>query len=320
MKIIQEENFYNYDAKDYELEKNKEFFIWLKSSISNGYHCYMGIEELQELIDNIANWYELKYPEREFDSHIGIIHLNFEDIKEISDVMDIRQLFYRLPHKQLCIMECGYRAKSGGQRPIYENGKKVGFKPQIYIKTIIKNEKYDPWANEIPFFYLQADCMTGEVLKDYKSKDYLNFKENLTLDELLEKFKEKYPDELDFTNLKECVYDHDCDMELRHRILQLVALKLLYSRNTTPIRGYERAKRFIDEFNNELGLTLSTKEIDEIINRHYNINKNEEKILVIKDNPIEERKPNATYDKITPIESRKYVRKLIKKAEEQNKR
>ena len=31
MKIIQEENFYNYDAKDYELEKNKEFFFLFKS-------------------------------------------------------------------------------------------------------------------------------------------------------------------------------------------------------------------------------------------------------------------------------------------------
>ena len=42
-------------------------------------------------------------------------------------------------------------------------------------------------------------------------------------------------------------------MELRHRILQLVALKLVYSKNTIPERGYERAKRFINEFNKKLG-------------------------------------------------------------------
>ena len=58
-------------------------------------------------------------------------------------------------------------------------------------------------------------------------------------------------------------------MELRHRILQLVALKLLYSRNTIPERGYERAKRFINEFNKKLGLTLSAEQIDEIIHRDY---------------------------------------------------
>ena len=63
-------------------------------------------------------------------------------------------------------------------------------------------------------------------------------------------------------------------MELRHRILQLVALKLLYSKNTFPERGYERAKRFINEFNKNLCLTLSTEEIDEIMYRDYNYSKN----------------------------------------------
>ena len=86
---------------------------------------------------------------------------------------------------------------------------------------------------------------------------------------MLSIFKEKYINKLDFTKLKESVYDHNCDMELRHRILQLVALKLLYSRNTIPERGYERSKRFINEFNKKLGLTLSTKQIDEIIHRDY---------------------------------------------------
>ena len=48
-----------------------------------------------------------------------------------------------------------------------------------------------------------------------------------------------------------------------------MALKLLYSETTIPERGYKRAKRFIDEFNKELNINLSTKEIDEIINRDY---------------------------------------------------
>lgn len=74
---------------------------------------------------------------------------------------------------------------------------------------------------------------------------------------------------MDFTELKESVYDHDCDIELRNRVLQLVALKLLYSKNTIPERGYERAKRFINEFNKKLNLTLSTEEIDEAISRDY---------------------------------------------------
>lgn len=196
--------------------------------------------------------------------------MNFQDIRRISDVMDIRQLLFRLPHNQLCLMECGYRAKGWGQHPIYENGKEIGWKAQIFMSINRKNEEEsDSWLGKAPYFLLHADHMTGEVSNDYELEEYLDSEENLNLDELLSIFKEKYTDELDFTELKESVYDHNCDMELRHRILQLVALKLLYSRNTIPERGYERAKRFINEFNKKLGLELSTEQIDEIIHRDY---------------------------------------------------
>ena len=270
MTIAQAERFYEQDTKDYEIEKNKDFLTWLKTSIKDGYHCFMKTEELQELIDSVVNWYEIKYPERELEYFEGTKHLGFQDIRKISDVMDIRQLLFRLPHNQLCLMECGYRAKGWGQYPIYENGKEIDLKVQIFMKINKKNkEECNPWYGETTYFLLLADHMTGEVSNDYELEEYLDSEENLNLDELLLIFKEKYTDELDFTELKESVYDHNCDMELRDRILQLVALKLLYSRNTIPERGYERAKRFINEFNKKLGLALTTEQIDEIIHRDY---------------------------------------------------
>lgn len=243
---------------------------WLKTSIKDGYHCFIKTEELQELIDSIVNWYEIKYPERELEYFEGTRHMNFQDIRRISDAMDIRQLLFRLPHNQLCLMECGYRAKGWGQHPIYENGKEISWKAQIFMSINRKNEEEsDSLLGKAPYFLLRADHMTGEVSNDYELEEYLDSEENLNLDELLSIFKEKYTDELDFTELKESVYDHNCDIELRHRILQLVALKLLYSRNTIPERGYERSKRFINEFNKKLGLALSTEQIDEIIHRDY---------------------------------------------------
>ena len=270
MTIAEAERFYEKDTKDYEIEKNKDFLTWLKTSIKNGYHCFMKIEELQELIDSVVNWYEIKYPERELEYFEGTRHLGFQGIRRISDVMDIRQLLFRLPHNQLCLMECGYRAKGWGQYPIYENGKEIDLKVQIFMKINKKNkEECNPWYGGTTYFLLQADYMTGEVLNYYELEDYIDNEENISLDELLSVFNEKYSNELDFTELTESVYDHNCDMELRDRILQLVALKLLYSRNTIPERGYERAKRFINEFNKKLGLALSTEQIDEIIHRDY---------------------------------------------------
>ena len=270
MTITEAKRFYEKDTKDYEIEKNKDFLTWLKTSIKNGYHCFMKTEELQELIDSVVNWYEIKYPERELEYFEGTRHLGFQDIRRISDVMDIRQLLFRLPHNQLCLMECGYRAKGWGQYPIYENGKEIDLKVQIFMKINKKNkEECNPWYDETTYFLLHADYMTGEVSNYYELEDYIDNEENISLDELLSVFNEKYSNELDFTELTESVYDHNCDMELRDRILQLVALKLLYSRNTIPERGYERAKRFINEFSKKLGLELSTEQIDEIIHRDY---------------------------------------------------
>lgn len=274
MTIAQTEKFYQQDTRDYEIEKNQEFLNWLKNTIVDGYHCYISIEELQNLIDSIVNWYEIKYPERELAYYEGTRYLDFQDIKRISQVMDIRQLFFRLPHNQLCLMECGYRAKGWGQTPIYEDGKEVGSKIQIFMSISKKNKDNCNTFRTLPFFLIHADYITGEVEKDFEIDEYLNNSESIKLDELLSIFNEKYLDKLDFTELKECIYDHNADMELRHRILQLTALKLLYSKNTIPERGYERAKRFINEFNKKLCLTLSTEEIDEIMYRDYNYSKN----------------------------------------------
>jgi len=75
--------------------------------------------------------------------------------------------------------------------------------------------------------------------------------------------------------------------------LQFVSLKLLYSDNTTAERGYERAKRFIGEFNKHIpNLNLTTKEIDEIMQNDYKIEPIIEKINIEEDKTIKVRKLN----------------------------
>lgn len=271
MTIAQAQRFYEQDTKKYDVSKNKELLTWLRDSIKNGYHSFSDIDCLQELIDTIVNWYEMKYPEREMEFYEGTRYFNFEDMKTLSKVMDIRQLMYRLPHKQLCLMECDYRSNGGGIRDVYnDKGEVVGQKTILFMRIDRKGVEYNPFSmcSKLPDFLLHADTGSGKVDVDYNLKDYVNV-DNITLDELLVLFKEKYADELGFTKLEECIYDHNCDVELRRRILQLVALKLLYSDKTIPERGYERAKRFINEFNKKMGLNLSSKEIDEAINRDY---------------------------------------------------
>jgi len=268
MTIAQAQRFYEQDLKKYEISKNKELLNWLKDAVKNGYHSFIGIEYLQELIDNIVYWYEIKYPEREMEFYEGTRDLNFENIKSLSKVMNIEQLMYRLPHKQLCLMECNYRSNGGGIRDVYNTkGEKVGQKTILFIE-INRKDVEDNSYSKSPYFLLHADTDNGEVSVDYNLKDYVDV-DSITLDKLLVLFKGKYNGELDFKKLEECIFDHDCDVELRRRVLQLVALKLLYSNRTIPERGYKRAKRFINEFNKKMDLNLSSEEIDEAINRDY---------------------------------------------------
>lgn len=266
--------FYEQDRKDYEIIKNKDFLKWLNGLMKDGYHCYINVKELQELIDNIVNWYEFKYPERKLESKEGTTDIRFKDIRNISSVMDIKQLLFRLPNDQLSLIECGYRAGCYGQYPIYENNKVVGFKTHIGIKISKKNASESNLQScNTTDFLLTTDHITGKVLNNYDIREYIDGKENIKIDELLSIFENKYNNQLDFDKLKVCVFNHNCDMELRNKILEFAALKLLYSRNTTPERGYERAKRFICEFNKGLGLNLSIQQIFDIIIRDYTSDK-----------------------------------------------
>lgn len=280
MTIAQAERFYEQDSKKYEVLKNKELLSWLKNSVKNGYHPFIDIEGLQKLVDDITNWYEIKYPEREMEFYEGIGYFDFENMKSLSKLMNIKQLMYRLPREQLYLMECDYRSTGQGFRNVYDDKNEiVAEKPILFMSIYRKNIE----SSIVPNFLLHADNDSGKVEIDYNLKDYVNT-DSITLDELLNLFKEKYSEEFSFTELEKCVYDHNCDVELRNKVLQLVALKLLYSRRTIPERGYERSKRFINEFNKKMGLNISTEEIDNAINKDYT---NTEKVDTVKEkNPL----------------------------------
>lgn len=311
MTIAQVERFYEQDKKKYDVSKNRELLIWLKDVIEKGYSLFMKEEDLQGFIDNIVNWYELKYPERYLELYEGVSYSNFTDIKDISDFMDIRQLMYRLPHKQLCLVECDYRANGGGIRTIHdEEGNVIGDIPVLFMSINRKGFENDFSSDKASYFLLHADVGSGKVDVDYNLKDYVKNKE-ITLDELLVLFKKKYNKELEFSNLEKCIYNHNCDLELRKRVLQLVALKLLYSRYTTPERGYERAKLFIKEFNEELDLNLTMDEIEEIMNRNYSKEEKDEFCFSI----IEEEDNNFTHEEKSRNRKKSFsrVKHLVRK-------
>ena len=273
MTIAQAERFYNEDEKKYELNNNNDFINWLKDKKNNGYENIYSLELLQHVINTIFNWYEIKYSDRDFDEYDA----EFEDMISISKYLDFNQLLYRLKRKEMHLINCEYMSKGGISRPIYDkHGQIVKYEPEIVLKITKKGEIDSDFANYYkaenqPEFFIYANSKTGKVNLDFYLEPYIFTSSNsLTLEGLLKIFEETQKDNLDYTELKNCINNYNTDLELRKIILQLTALKILYSPNTIPEYGYERAKKFIIEFNENINdLNLSIEEIDSIINKDY---------------------------------------------------
>ena len=269
-------NFYNNDLKKYDLKENTYFKVMFNRLLEEGYNLFIGLDEMQDLIDRLTFWYEIKYPEREFDFYDGKIVQDFAFKKELSDLMDINQLFFRLTDNQIKFLKGNYRSKIEKEYPIYEEGKKIGVSKKVYFK--INRNSNDKYYLKHKDFIISADAISGKVDSDYETLKYID-NDDITLNDLFQVFSENYADCLDFQELEQALKNNYVDNYLRDDILNFVALRLLYSKKTVPERGYKRAIRFMDEFNKRLGLNLSYDEIDELLNNSYKEDNSKVKLL-----------------------------------------
>ena len=269
-------NFYNNDLKNYDLKENTYFKVMFNRLLDEGYDLFIGLDEMQDLIDRLTFWYEIKYPEREFDFYDGKIVQDFAFKKELSDLMDINQLFFRLTDNQVKFLKGNYRSKIEKEYPIYEEGKKIGVSKKVYFK--INRNSNDKYYSKHKDFIISADAISGKVDSDYETLKYID-NDDITLNDLFQVFSENYADCLDFLELEQALKNNYVDNYLRDDILNFVALRLLYSKKTVPERGYKRAIRFMDEFNKRLGLNLSYDEIDKLMNNSYKEDNSKVKLL-----------------------------------------
>lgn len=254
----------NQEQQEETIKQWEELLIWLEKNITNGYHAFTKVEDLQAIVDTITHWYEFKYPNRTIDINYGIKDPQFEGFEDISKNMTLKQLMYRFSHEGLLLMKCKHRASGIGIMRM-EN-KKGEIENNIQVVTIKLPKEEDPIINII-----HARRDDGMVC-NFDIEYYFKFikKKNITINELYEILREKPELKLDTTELESVINDHLIDLELRKKILQLTALNILYSKNTNLKYGYERAKRFIEEFNEYIpDLNLSTTEIEEIRNNEF---------------------------------------------------
>ena len=287
MTLEESNNFYKQDKKEYILTNKKIINNWLKDiieiesidlknikypenygyvlkeTIKNIIESIKDIKNLQSLIDFIANWYEIKYPDYYFE---------YSNNKQIRKNMNIHELINKLNRYQKDVIICGYRAGGWSSTPNIVNNKKISESSIFFCIEVITNIG---GLNKNYFITINSDYKSGLVdLTGIEGKELINIIEDkyimrgyINLDDLYNELMKC--DNVECNSLKATILDRNMMLKIRKHILELVSLKLLYSKNTIPEYGYERAKTFIKEFNNSLNTNLNTNKIDEIMNTNY---------------------------------------------------
>lgn len=271
---MEEENLYSQNSKDYQLENNEDFMELL-----NNMQAEISIEELQDLIDRIANWYQAKYPDCIIQESIKKIPESLEnDSSEkllnlsayANRATNFKQLVKTLSPNQIDLLECDCGAYTELLAvSIYYRKSKYRSAIETWVSILLPDEK------------TQGKPASYYVLSDKKISSLVNYgffcaiyKENF-LEELINGIREKLDNKIDRNAIEDLIDKYNDRIELRHQLLQLTALKIFYSSTSQEI-GYFRSKLFISEMNITLGLILTPAQIDEIYNS------SEQKIYTLK--------------------------------------
>lgn len=151
-------------------------------------------------------------------------------------------------------------------KKLYEVLSNEEFLSSFYAEELEKNYTLDEMQQIIDFIscwyedkYTERDL---EFIEKYGVPDFKSMRKNFE-DRSVDNMFEMLPDKIAYF----LVVDNS---KTREKLLNLVVLKILYSPNTTPERGFERAKLFIAEFNSSvLDIRLNTHDVESSMNLKF---------------------------------------------------
>lgn len=272
-------NFYESDEEKYVLVTNGDFINRVKTinDVKKEHNCYLfsvDVMKYQDLIDYICEWYFIKFPERDLEYLDGIHSTDLQVSENISRYMSVEQFLYRLPKEILKLITIPYEDISFVIKNINEEGTPY-LSLSIYAMQRLKhfNVLFNP----------NAGIVLPESIPEFVG---ISDKENITLEKLYELLTTgdnefKYG----VSSIHKHVVSHALSEDLRNEVLKLAAVKMLYDRRTTPERGFERAERFISEFNESIcNGKLDMEYPNQIMSKDYNLSTNGVVVLNKKNN------------------------------------
>lgn len=241
------ENFEKYDNKEYIVEQNTEFIKYYEEKLKEGYYPALDLNEIQNLIDKLAMFFEFKYPEEMFNASMyldGTKKEVFHKCSKIAKKLDIEQLKYRLTYAEVRFLECEY--------PTYLTLKK----PREFFGNDYSTIRVESDGRIDPF-----------ELENLKSDVFLENIDGITrVEDLLGRYFGQETN-IDYSELERAITNHKNSVAIRNKVLEMTMQKMLYS--SLPEHGYIRAKRFMKMFNKEYNSGLNMKKLDDIMSIDY---------------------------------------------------
>lgn len=256
---IEIQNFYSQDEKKYLLNQNSNIVNYIMKMKNEGIFFMLDIDQIEKMMKDIVHFFEFKYP-NSFLSDL-IYNINHDEnvkiCQELAKALDINQLKFRLRSDYVNFLDCPY----GQTLHIQKEKKKFWDWTSIYIH--IDNDGY-------------VNVRDLQILKE---QEFIHNIEGIQkISDLLGRFIESSFD-VDYSEITKTVITHKANIQLRNIILNLIPLKMIYSKSTLPEYGYIRAKSFVRMFNKEYGLNIDMQEVENIMKADYSNEKIKQKIL-----------------------------------------
>lgn len=224
---------------------NYNFINWYKSIKEQGYEEILDLNDIDDLINTLTKWYEFKYSDRVLNRIYDSYNSNNNDLCQH---MSFNQLLSYLTLEEISLMKGKYRGRGLGVVSIYQKEKissdNLAFTLNIYSKS-----------GDIKLSNIVVNSTTGIVYDDFILEDYIG-KMTIKVDELYELLKREYGEELDCFELKKCIFNHECDLVLLKKVIQMVANNLLSSSKSNSQTKRLRVRKMYDELQKELHTDL----------------------------------------------------------------
>ena len=244
MTILEEKKFYLLDNQQYILSKNNDILNTITKKTKDS---FLTIEELQGIINEVTQFFEMKYPDNMLYKIKYIANKNTEEIKKslkVSRLLDMKQMRFRIYHLDR-FLDCPYAST-----------------------FTLKNNQNELYKCDRKMIFVEEDG-TIEERELVKLEGYLDDTRGISrMEDVLGRFIGN-PNNIDYTELERFVINHRNSLELRNKILELIPLSMIYSKDSRPKYGYIRARHFIRMINKELNLNLTTDKIDRIMSIDY---------------------------------------------------